>query len=398
MKRYKKGLRKFRQGTLFCVFIFLTLFEFSEGIKWLALGKGNILWNSRSKATQCKTARREYGLVRQQTKICRTTFEAMPQIVKAIDQTLTTCQTLFEKRRWNCSTILTAPSFTPDLTTGTREQAYVYALSSASVAYSISRACASGALFNCSCSAHPKDPPNGNFKWGGCGDNVRWAVQFAKHFTDTIERKTEKKKASMKTKRGSVATAPEHSLDVIMGSMGNNKIQSKSHLAVVNLQNNKAGRKAVEMSLKTQCKCHGVSGSCSIKICWKALPKFIEVGERLQRKYGSSIEVTPRKIGYGRKLVPVGPNQYYYNNDDLVYVTKSPDYCLRDDKTGSLGTRGRPCNKTSTDYDSCEIMCCGRGHVTLTVQKIEMCRCKFHWCCTVVCKKCMHWVDTHICN
>jgi hypothetical protein len=30
-----------------------------------------------------------------------------------------------------------------------------------------------------------------------------------------------------------------------------------------------------------------------------------------------------------------------YNEDDLIYVTKSPDYCLRDARVGSLGTRGR---------------------------------------------------------
>ncbi|KAL0281158.1 UNVERIFIED_CONTAM: hypothetical protein PYX00_002230 [Menopon gallinae] len=321
----------------------------------------------------------------------------MTHIAKAAEQTFQTCQLLFEKRRWNCSTLLTAPNYSADLTTGTREQAFVYALSSASIAYTISKACASGGLFNCSCSAHPKDPPNGNFKWGGCGDNIRWAIQFGKHFTDSVERKNERKSGGKK-KRGSLtARMSEHSADVIsMGGTG--RMQSKSYLAVVNLQNNRAGRKAIEMSLKMQCKCHGVSGSCIIKICWKALPKFIEVGERLQKKYGSSVEVIPRKIGYGRKLMPIGPSQHYYNGDDLVYVTKSPDYCLRDERTGSLGTRGRPCNKTSNDYDSCEIMCCGRGYVTLTVQKIERCKCKFHWCCTVVCKKCMYWVDTHICN
>jgi len=73
--------------------------------------------------------------------------------------------------------------------TGTREQAYVYALSSAAVAYTIARACSAGTLFHCSCASPPRDPPNGNFKWGGCGDNVRWGTQFGKKFTDSAEKR-----------------------------------------------------------------------------------------------------------------------------------------------------------------------------------------------------------------
>ncbi|KAK6644537.1 hypothetical protein RUM43_000804 [Polyplax serrata] len=267
----------------------------------------------------------------------------MPFVVKAAEETVSTCQNLFEKRRWNCSSILTAPNYTPDLTTGTREQAFVYALSSAAIAYTMSKACASGSLFNCSCSGHPKDPPNGNFKWGGCGDNIRWGIKFGKHFTDSAEKGRQQKKLRNKNKRGSIGRRGlEQSVDVIVPSMGStNKMESKSHLAAVNLQNNRAGRKIIEVSVKIQCKCHGVSGSCSIKICWKALPKFLEIGERLQRKYGSSFEVVPRKFGPGRKLVSVSSGSAFYNGDDLVYTTKSPDYCLRDYKTGSLGTRGR---------------------------------------------------------
>jgi hypothetical protein len=42
----------------------------------------------------------------------------MPHIVRAAVQTVTTCQSVFADRRWNCTSIETAPSFTPDITTG----------------------------------------------------------------------------------------------------------------------------------------------------------------------------------------------------------------------------------------------------------------------------------------
>jgi hypothetical protein len=42
----------------------------------------------------------------------------MPHIVKAAAQAVATCQSVFADRRWNCTSIETAPSFTPDITTG----------------------------------------------------------------------------------------------------------------------------------------------------------------------------------------------------------------------------------------------------------------------------------------
>ncbi|GFG33089.1 hypothetical protein Cfor_12113 [Coptotermes formosanus] len=251
-----------------------------------ALRKAGFQWNmTGASSSMCRKARVHFGLVRRQTKLCRTTTQAMPHIVKAAAQTVATCQS-------------------------TREQAYVYALSSAAVAYTIARACSAGTLFHCSCASPPRDPPNGNFKWGGCGDNVRWGSQFGKQFTDSAE------------KRGARA-------------------EPRSTLAAVNLHNNRAGRRAVESSLLTQCKCHGVSGSCNIKTCWRALPTLTEIGERLKRKFAVATEVISRTVGAGRKLLPASSAMGLYNEDDLIYVTKSPDYCLRDARVGSLGTRGR---------------------------------------------------------
>ncbi|KAJ8871089.1 hypothetical protein PR048_027393 [Dryococelus australis] len=265
---------------------------------------------------------------------------------------------------------------------GTREQAVVYALSSAAVAHTLARACAAGSLFHCSCAPPPREPPNGNFKWGGCGDNVRWAAHFGKQFTDSAERAAAKGKAGGGAKRGRLAAVNLHNnragrrvsplsqpalsrvslhrVWVLLNNANWNVLddQCKGHgggsyeeyalgseimLAAggVGDTDGQAVLQAVESSLATQCKCHGVSGSCNIKTCWRALPRLLEVGERLKTKFAVATEVVHRRVGSGRRLLPASPAMGLFSDDDLIYVAKSPDYCLRDPRVGSQGTRGR---------------------------------------------------------
>lgn len=43
--------------------------------------------------------------------------------------------------------------------------------------------------------------------------------------------------------------------------------------------------------MRMQCRCHGVSGSCELKTCWKTMPSFTEVGDTLKRKYQQAVQV-----------------------------------------------------------------------------------------------------------
>ncbi|ERL87313.1 hypothetical protein D910_04708 [Dendroctonus ponderosae] len=256
----------------------------------------------------------------------------------------------------------------------TREQAYVYAISSAALTYTLARACSSGNLHHCTCAGRPTSPNVDSFQWGGCGDNVRWASQFAKRFIDNVEKHSLGKKE--KTKR----------------AKEDNSIL-RDDAAVVNLHNNRVGRKVIMTSLRTQCKCHGVSGSCNIKTCWKALPSMTEVGQQLLQKYTTAKEVSKTLVD--RLQVQVGKK--VATSEQLVYMSKSPDYCTKDEKLGSFGTVGRHCNVSSNSLDSCRILCCGRGYRTVVEEKIERCQCKFYNCCYVKCKICRTMSQVYEC-
>ncbi|KFM80238.1 Protein Wnt-5b, partial [Stegodyphus mimosarum] len=96
--------------------------------------------------------------------------------------------------------------------------------------------------------------------------------------------------------------------------------------------------------------------------------------------------------------MPANGKLSMYQKNDLIFVAKSPDYCLRDDRVGSLGTHGRLCNITSQGTDSCDSMCCGRGYRAFTLEKLDRCQCKYYWCCYVKCKTCRTLINAHACN
>lgn len=150
--------------------------------------------------------------------------------------------------------------------------------------------------------------------------------------------------------------------------------------------------------MRIQCKCHGVSGSCELKTCWRSIPPFREVGSALKDKFDGATEVEQRKIGSRLELVARN-NQYKPQTEaDLVYLDASPDFCEPDTRTGSLGTQGRLCNKTSKAIDGCELMCCGRGFNTRRKSTVERCNCKFQWCCHVKCQRCRRDYEEYVCR
>ena len=148
------------------------------------------------------------------------------------------------------------------------------------------------------------------------------------------------------------------------------------------------------------CKCHGISGSCEYKTCWKGIAPFGAVGSYLRDKYHAGVLVTVNHSSSDSSelVVAKGKSSIKPPRDDLVFLDVSPDYCVRDSNTGSLGTAGRVCETTTLGNGNCRLLCCERGFNTIQIEEEYQCACKFHWCCLVKCKICRKTVDRHVCN
>ena len=70
-----------------------------------------------------------------------------------------------------------------------RETAFLHAISSAAITYEITLQCARRKIPGCGCAEteKPSQVDNSNWKWGGCGDNIKFGKKAAKRFMDKLE-------------------------------------------------------------------------------------------------------------------------------------------------------------------------------------------------------------------
>ncbi|XP_078509073.1 protein Wnt-4-like [Lissotriton helveticus] len=304
------------------------------------------------------------GLTDGQLQLCRRQVEAMESVKRGAEVAIEECQHQFYNRRWNCSTLDGVQVFGKLIMQGTRESAFVHAMASAGVAFAVTRACTRSELEKCGCDRKVRGVSPEGFQWSGCSDNLSYGIAFSQSFVDN----------------------PERSRGVF------------SSRALMNLHNNEAGRRAILSNMKVECKCHGVSGSCEVRTCWKVMPPFRKVGNVLKEKFEGATEVQQQKVATRKLLVPKSAHFKPYTMQDLIYLSPSPDFCHQDPRNGVPGTTGRRCNRTSPATDGCELMCCGRGFHTAETEVVERCSCTFRWCCSVKCKQCRNIVQVHTCR
>ncbi|XP_065324913.1 protein Wnt-2b-A-like [Gordionus sp. m RMFG-2023] len=307
------------------------------------------------------------GLMKNQKHLCHNYPESMIILRNGLKMGVRECQNQFHKHRWNCSMLDQNSYFLGKfLLKGTRETAFLYSISSAGIAYSLIRSCSRGEMKGCAC-----DPRKINgkvdidytgqlFTWAGCSDNIDFGCKFSRIFIDAKE-----------------------------------KLQRDGR-ALMNIHNNKVGRKAVKKAVKLECKCHGMSGSCNIRTCWRSMNNFAVIGKYLKTKYDNGYPIMINQDG--SSLIAKRDTRKQPKMSDLVYLEDSPSFCQQNLHAGSMGTAGRPCKKTSLGPDGCLLLCCGRGYDTRLVMKIYKCHCKFQWCCKVRCKECRKWTEEYFCK
>lgn len=142
--------------------------------------------------------------------------------------------------------------------------------------------------------------------------------------------------------------------------------------------------------MQQTCRCIGLSGACNAKCCYRTLKQLKVSTQWLKILYHNAVKVAfeSRFKRDGSRLLVNAVTKDAPGKTDLIYLLDSPNYCLNDESTGSLGTRGRICNNTRESKGNCENLCCQRGYKTHLIMKIYNCKCKFHWCCEVECEEC----------
>ncbi|KAM9705238.1 LOW QUALITY PROTEIN: protein Wnt-16, partial [Menidia menidia] len=284
---------------------------------------------------------------------------------------LSECRRQFRHERWNCSGPGAPPGLGPQLTSGTRETAFIQAVVAAGLVHAVTRACSHGNVTACGCDARRRGGGVGGaegWTWGGCSDHIRYGTWFSRRFMDP-------------------PPAPPP----------NATRHGAFTMDAMRLHNSEAGRQAVERTMSTDCRCHGVSGSCAVKTCWRTMAPFQRVGAYLKERYERSVHVgapppppAERRPGGGGGA-PVGRHQ-------LVHLHKSPNYCVADAARGVAGTAGRRCGRAAPGPGGCGLLCCGRGYNTHLERHTQRCHCKFVWCCYVHCRRCESMNHTHTCK
>ncbi|XP_077997512.1 protein Wnt-9a-like [Glandiceps talaboti] len=321
-------------------------------------------------------------LSKKQKKMCRRDTGMPETLYEAIRLSQRECQIQFHGERWNCTS---GDSYIVNiLKKGYKETSILYAISSAGLTHTVASACSQGTLDRCTCDESFNDQENKEaWQWGGCGDNIKYSQKFVQNFL-------------------------------------NGKKSGKDFRAIVEKHNSDVGVRVIRQEVKETCKCHGVSGSCASRTCWRQLRPFSQIGKLLKDKYENAIKVVSTtnestgktqlvtKRRKGKKEKEMEGDDEADNNEgaspkdtdegasprdtDLVYVDKSPNFCTRSKFTP--GTSGRVCLKDT----NCQSICCGRGYNIKSKIVEKPCRCRVVWCCYVDCDMCTEREEIHLCK
>ncbi|TRY76133.1 hypothetical protein DNTS_001739 [Danionella cerebrum] len=317
-------------------------------------------------------------LEKKQRRMCRRDPGVAETLMEAISMSAMECQYQFRFERWNCTLegryraniLKRGNKYGCEsefdyfmFLAGFKETAFLYAISSAGLTHALAKACSAGRMERCTCDEAPDLENRKAWQWGGCGDNLKYSNKFVKDF---------------------------------LGKRSNKDLRAR-----VDMHNSNVGMKVIKAGVETTCKCHGVSGSCTVQTCWRQLAPFHEIGKQLKQRYETSVRVassTNEATGEGEisQTRPQGqqpPQQDFIpRTPDLLHFEDSPSFCRPSKYSG--GTLARKCYKDK----NCEAICCGRGHNTQSRVVTRPCQCQVRWCCYVECKQCTQREEVYTCK
>ena len=247
----------------------------------------------------------------------------------------------------------------------------MYAMMAVAVAKHTGKACRAGSLTSCSCGARGTLPASNSqtqYYWG-CSENIKHGLKVSEEFLDAAERD-----------------------------------EGTGLREQVHLQNLKAGRVLLEKASEEtplKCQCHGLTGTCSLKTCWKVTPPLYTIAQKLRDRYEKAcqVEYAP-KSPFSLSPMLTSTCHWPLAEEDLVFSDASPNYCTPKTELGSLGTQGRKCDPSApaSRSESCQHLCCGRGYVKETKIVEYSCQCQFEYCCRLNCQTCHKEVTNYWCR
>ncbi|KAJ8961762.1 hypothetical protein NQ318_021363 [Aromia moschata] len=317
-----------------------------------------------------------------------------------------------------------------------RETAYAKAIIAAGIAHAITKNCSRGEIKDCGCDpkfGQPSTAISGDvvtsdktrtqqWSWGGCSDDPKYALEVTRKFLDGLEK-------------------------------------GSDTVAYVGRHNARVGREIIRDTMVRRCRCHGISGSCSVQTCWMQVAPFEVVAKKLWEKYKKAVRLTHHVVEMalvvGNSARDVGEEKEVpERRKELIFLEQSPDYCISNEAEGveSNKKHGRPVkglrgiflspalsmlvtretelvescsteklveiadkvflarkaacvhetnwNMPLSQRRSCRQLCRGCGHSVKKIRKevTKRCNCTFTWCCEVKCQTCVENIDEHFCD
>nr|XP_039266319.1 protein Wnt-4-like [Styela clava] len=298
----------------------------------------------------------------------------MVAIISAAKLTIKECQNQLRQRNWDCSLSKMKKLFRFKPKKGSRESAFLHALSSAAVVYTSTKHCSNGDIDGCKCdkSWNKIAPKSDAFQWSDCSDNVDWGIYFSRAFLNSgeLSLKSEEPNGRNRSKSAKLTR----------------RFQNK---VFTNLHNNKVGRIVLKSNMQHRCACHGATGGCELTTCWRSLPAFSHVAGILRQKYDTAKWVKIRRKREFHWLVPSDNSHNVIKDTDLLYFKHTTKLCA---------TKGRECRPHTIGFGSCENLCCGRGFEIKALNIANKCGCKFYYCCKVICDTCNQTLTSNVCK